>query len=89
MWQISSGRQPFFDYNYDVSLILSIVNGKREGIINNTPKEYSNLYTECWKFEPDERPNIQNVVSILYTLIFPKQQDDIIIDTVNKKKTIN
>ncbi|RGB37964.1 kinase-like domain-containing protein [Rhizophagus diaphanus] len=88
MWQISSGRQPFFDYNYDVSLILSIANGKREEIIDNTPKEYSNLYTECWKYEPDERPNVQNVVSILYTLIFPKQ-DDIIIDTVNKEKENN
>ncbi|UZO07139.1 uncharacterized protein OCT59_027437 [Rhizophagus irregularis] len=88
MWQISSGRQPFFDYNYDVSLILSIANGKREEIIDNTPKEYSNLYTECWKYEPDERPNIQNVVSILYALIFPKQ-DDIIIDTVNKEKENN
>ncbi|UZO06312.1 uncharacterized protein OCT59_026641 [Rhizophagus irregularis] len=88
MWQISSGRRPFFNYNYDVSLILSIANGKREEIIDNTPKEYSNLYTECWLYEPDERPNIQNVVSILYKLIFPKQ-DDIVIDTVNKEKENN
>ncbi|CAB5375203.1 unnamed protein product [Rhizophagus irregularis] len=48
-----------------------------------------NLYTECWKYEPDERPNVQNVVSILYALIFPKQQDDIIIDTANKEKENN
>jgi hypothetical protein len=45
MWQISSGYNPFSDYNYDVILSLSIVNGKRENIINNTPIEYSNLYT--------------------------------------------
>ncbi|PKK59818.1 kinase-like protein, partial [Rhizophagus irregularis] len=88
MWQISSGRQPFCDYNYDASLILSIVKGKRETIIDSTPKEYINLYTECWKYEPDERPNAQNVVSILYTLIFPKQ-DDTIIGTVNKEKENN
>ncbi|POG59388.1 uncharacterized protein OCT59_027479 [Rhizophagus irregularis] len=88
MWQISSGRQPFCDYNYDASLILSIVKGKRETIIDSTPKEYINLYTECWKYEPDERPNAQNVVSILYTLKFPKQ-DDTIIGTVNKEKENN
>src|SRR5215469_6317739 len=45
MWQISSGYQPFHDDNYDASLILSIVNNKREVIINNTPNVYSNLYT--------------------------------------------
>jgi hypothetical protein len=45
MWQISSGYQPFPNNSYDVSLSLSIVNGKREEIIDGTPVEYSNLYT--------------------------------------------
>jgi serine/threonine protein kinase len=45
MWQISSGTQPFSDFNYDAGLILSIVNGKREEIIDGTPTNYSNLYT--------------------------------------------
>ena len=45
MWQISSGRKPFYeDNNYDVGLALAILNGKREGIIDGTPVEYSNLY---------------------------------------------
>ncbi|GES99064.1 kinase-like domain-containing protein [Rhizophagus clarus] len=71
MWQISSGNQPFSDKCYDASLILSIVNGKREKIIDNTPIEYSNIYTECWKYEPDERPNMQEVALILKSIIFP------------------
>ncbi|GBB83453.1 hypothetical protein RclHR1_10190002 [Rhizophagus clarus] len=82
MWQISSGYQPFPNNSYDVSLILSIVKGKREGIIDDTPIEYSSLYTECWKHEPNERPDMQDVVSRLKTMIFPKQRhiinDDII-----------
>ena len=45
MWQISSGRQPFSDVTYDASLILSVINGKREEIIDGTPTEYGNLYT--------------------------------------------
>jgi serine/threonine protein kinase len=44
MWQISSGKQPYGD-NYDVSLALSIIDGKREEIIDGTPAEYSKLYT--------------------------------------------
>jgi serine/threonine protein kinase len=45
MWQISSGCGPFEDEDYGVSLMLRIVNGKREEIIDGTPVEYSNLYT--------------------------------------------
>ena len=45
IWQISSGCQPFSDVNYDGSLILSIINGSREEIIDGTPSEYSALYT--------------------------------------------
>jgi len=44
MWQISSGQQPFYVEGYDFALMIEIVNGKREGIINGTPVEYSNLY---------------------------------------------
>ncbi|CAB4378300.1 unnamed protein product [Rhizophagus irregularis] len=89
MWQISSGRQPFSDYNYDAILSLSIVNGKREEIIDSTPKEYCDLFAECWKDDPDERPNIQNVVSILHEIIFPKQEGITITVNVNKEKEIN
>ncbi|RGB35179.1 kinase-like domain-containing protein, partial [Rhizophagus diaphanus] len=73
LWQISSGKQPFSDHKYDVSLSLSIVNDKREEIIDNTSIEYSNLYTECWKYEPDERPIMQEVVLVLKSIIFPDQ----------------
>jgi heptaprenylglyceryl phosphate synthase len=45
MWQISSGCRPFSDDDYDAYLIMSILNGKREEIIDGTPVEYSNLYT--------------------------------------------
>ncbi|CAI2177253.1 17901_t:CDS:2, partial [Funneliformis geosporum] len=69
MWQISSGYQPFKGVTYDGCLSLSILNGKRENIIDETPPEYSNLYQECWKYENDMRPNMQKVVSTLKTMI--------------------
>jgi serine/threonine protein kinase len=43
MWQISSGRQPFYNVDDD-SLTLDIINGKREDVIDGTPIKYSNLY---------------------------------------------
>ncbi|CAB5336898.1 unnamed protein product [Rhizophagus irregularis] len=33
-----------------------------EKIIPNTPNDYSNLYTECWKGKPNNRPFMHEVV---------------------------
>ena len=44
LWQISSGYQPFKSIIYDMILILDIINGKRENVIDGTPIDYSNLY---------------------------------------------
>jgi serine/threonine protein kinase len=44
-WQISSGYRPFREVDYGLSLMLSILTGKREKIIDGTPIKYSKLYT--------------------------------------------
>ena len=47
LWQISSGRRPFYadDVKYDIGLALAIQKGERENIIDGTPVEYSRIYT--------------------------------------------
>ncbi|CAB4410744.1 unnamed protein product [Rhizophagus irregularis] len=62
MWQISSGCKPFGTYNFGAALALAIQNGKRETIID-----------ECWKYEENERPSIQDVVSYLKLLNSPEE----------------
>ncbi|RGB31472.1 kinase-like domain-containing protein [Rhizophagus diaphanus] len=69
LWQISSGHSPFRTQEYNAALVYAILGGQRETIVNNTPIGYSELYNECWKLEPDERPDMQRIVSILRTLI--------------------
>ncbi|CAB4463829.1 unnamed protein product [Rhizophagus irregularis] len=54
-----------------------------EEIIVGTPVNYSNLYTECWRYEPNERPNMQDVVSELKTII-SSEKHDIVIDFINE-----
>ncbi|CAB4483693.1 unnamed protein product [Rhizophagus irregularis] len=63
--------------HYDVSLALAILDGRREKFVDGTPSAYSNLYKECWKYEPDERPNIQKVVLTLKSIISPENNDTI------------
>ncbi|CAI2201406.1 12111_t:CDS:1, partial [Funneliformis geosporum] len=43
-WELSSGKKPFADNDYDIHMILEISRGLREDVVEGTPKEYSKLY---------------------------------------------
>ncbi|UZO08236.1 uncharacterized protein OCT59_028494 [Rhizophagus irregularis] len=86
LWQISSGYKPFYELDHDAGLVLAILNGKREEIINGTPIKYSNLYRECWKYEPNERPNIQKIVSALRSITSLEEINTTMINNFIEKK---
>src|SRR5436190_4831248 len=66
-WEISSGKPPFPDTSiYKIS--LDIVKGIREAPISNTPLKYQQLYEKCWKEEPNQRPDIDEIYKILIEL---------------------
>ncbi|CAB4476387.1 unnamed protein product [Rhizophagus irregularis] len=67
LWEISSGQPPFKDGQYDIGLVLNIMQGLRETPVTGTPEDYIKLYTECWNIEPDNRPTIYQVVDWLKT----------------------
>ncbi|GBC03498.1 hypothetical protein RclHR1_05150008 [Rhizophagus clarus] len=58
LWEISSGKRPFYNYTYNVGLAIRIFKGQRETAI-----------PECWNNDPDNRPSIINVVQRLKNLI--------------------
>ena len=45
LWEISSGIPPFYEVDYDFSLMYKISQGRREAVIPDTPKDYAKLYT--------------------------------------------
>ncbi|RGB40423.1 kinase-like domain-containing protein, partial [Rhizophagus diaphanus] len=62
MWEISSGKPPFYfnrHKNYD--LAMNIVNGMRPKIPSDTPLEYKNLMIQCWDADPVKRPNVSKL----------------------------
>ena len=66
-WEISSGKPPFSEIPpYKIN--LEIVNGTREAPIKNTPSEYQQLYENCWEEEPNQRPDIDEVLKVLNQL---------------------
>ena len=57
MWEFTSGIPPFNHKAHDLKLCLSICEGERPEIKENTPKCYKYLMERCW--DPLKRPTIE------------------------------
>ncbi|CAB4437684.1 unnamed protein product [Rhizophagus irregularis] len=66
-WQLTSCSSPFnFETRKDnIAITLAILNGVREKPIPNTNVKFIELYQKCWRNEPDERPEINQIISEL------------------------
>ncbi|CAI2193016.1 14473_t:CDS:1, partial [Funneliformis geosporum] len=62
MWEISSGKPPFPEFDQDCYLAFMILNGMRPKTIIGTPLEYKNLMELCWDADPLKRPDINTIV---------------------------
>jgi len=56
MWELITGRMPFWNQNNDIELLIKICKNFRPPIIKNTPKYYIELMQECWDSDPNKRP---------------------------------
>jgi serine/threonine protein kinase len=54
LWELSSGKKPFSDKEYDLSLAKEIAQGLREVIVEGTPERYSVLYSSKYSIIPLE-----------------------------------
>ncbi|GES73410.1 kinase-like domain-containing protein [Rhizophagus clarus] len=64
MWELTSGRKPFFNVEHDINLIYQIIDEKRPKrpiITNDTPECYSNLIKRCLDSDPSKRPSITEI----------------------------
>ncbi|GBC04279.1 hypothetical protein RclHR1_00560006 [Rhizophagus clarus] len=71
LWEISSGQEPFKSYNdthSESALAIRIANGEREIPVFGTPVDYINIYARCWQDNPDDRPDMHQVLSDLINL---------------------
>nr|CAG8532960.1 4988_t:CDS:2 [Entrophospora candida] len=82
LWELTSNQPPFSNHHQQFTLMFSISQGIREEPIPNTPDEYINLYKECWQDDPESRPDIQYVETMLNGMISGPN----IVDKVDKKE---
>ncbi|CAI2186897.1 18246_t:CDS:2, partial [Funneliformis geosporum] len=69
MWEVMTGRRPFWDRVHDVELIIQICDGLRPPIDNmNAPEGYVQLIKECWNPNPNKRPTARVIHAIISSI---------------------
>jgi serine/threonine protein kinase len=61
MWEVMTGRRPFWNRSHDTDLIIEIVDGLRPPIVTNAPEGYIELMKECWHSDPNKRPTVTDI----------------------------
>jgi len=68
MWELITGRMPFWDQNNDIELVVKICKNFRPPIIKNAPKGYIELMQKCWDDDPSKRPAAFNIHETLINM---------------------
>jgi serine/threonine protein kinase len=68
MWEFMTARRPFWDRNHDTELIIDICDGLRPPIVTNAPEGYIELMKECWRSDPNKRPQITDLYDKIYEI---------------------
>ncbi|CAG8777945.1 854_t:CDS:2 [Dentiscutata erythropus] len=68
-----------------------LINNERENAITNTPQDYVFLYEECWSSNPDNRPEVDEVLKRLKKFSGDEQSINVVIIINNERHlyTIN
>ncbi|RIB05621.1 kinase-like domain-containing protein, partial [Gigaspora rosea] len=69
LWEISSGKPPFQNFESLMALCFHVYQGNREDHIEGTPPQYIELYENCWDNDPDNRPEAKLIFDVLNQLI--------------------
>jgi serine/threonine protein kinase len=68
MWELITGRRPFWNESHDSDLIIAVCDGLRPPIVNDAPEGYVELMQECWHSNPEKRPTAFNLMEKIKTM---------------------
>jgi serine/threonine protein kinase len=63
MWELMTGRRPFWNHEHDAELIIKICDGLHPPIDTNAPEGYIELMQECWNPDPNKRPTVTDLMN--------------------------
>lgn len=90
MYEVATGKQPFYDQPHDTYLITDICNGLRPKIpdtmLNGIPQCYLDLMKRCWSSDPSERPAAYELLDTFGNIIHGGIQQEFRVADRNREK---
>ncbi|CAG8559071.1 5896_t:CDS:2 [Diversispora eburnea] len=92
-WELSSGRPPFHNIP-PFTIYKSVTSGEREKPVNETPRDYIDIYSSAWEDDPNKRPTVGDIFKSLENIklenIYDETNDnhDIQLDETNGNQHI-
>ncbi|RIB16297.1 kinase-like domain-containing protein [Gigaspora rosea] len=70
LWEISSGRPLFQSFaKIPYGIVIHVSKGGREKPVEGTPDSYIQLYKRCWNYDPNQRPELEEIQESLLNLL--------------------
>ncbi|RIB13258.1 kinase-like domain-containing protein [Gigaspora rosea] len=70
LWEISSGRPPFQSFaKIPYGIVFHVSKGGREKPVEGTPDSYIQIYERCWNYDPNQRPEFEEIQENLLNLL--------------------
>src|ERR1044072_505711 len=66
MWELVTGRMPFWNQDNYIELMIKICKNFRPPIMKDTPKGYTELMQECWNSDLNKRPTTSSILNTLF-----------------------
>jgi hypothetical protein len=77
MWELTSKKPPFYKYEHNIDLALSILDGLRPKIVEGTPDFYADIMQQCWNSDPLQRPDASLLPKLFEEMMCKMSDDDI------------
>ncbi|CAG8786706.1 19436_t:CDS:2, partial [Cetraspora pellucida] len=74
MWEVATGKPPFYDRAHDADLFFDVLGGHRPPLQDEIPKCYKNLIKWCWDPDPHKRPSAEEIRNIVENWYCDKSQ---------------
>ncbi|KAG9285210.1 hypothetical protein G9A89_004425 [Geosiphon pyriformis] len=69
LWELATGKPPFYDCKHDHILIMAILNGQRPKItFPLIPPRIAEIIITCWDPNPENRPTAEEIDEMLFEL---------------------
>lgn len=69
LWALYTQQEPYIWIEHSWEVAQYVLQGKRDKIPADCPSLYAQLIEQCWTQDPDQRPNMESVISALENIV--------------------